>query len=326
MGKAIQLDIQTRIELEDNSRAFRTTILELERQIRIAFKLFKGTNKVLGLPIILGGESGTGKTLLAKDFHTKSECSGSFLPVHCPNFANHLFEAELFGSKKGSYTGSESTREGVLQQAHNGVIFLDEVGDLPLEYQAKLLRVIETGRYKRVGEDHERSLEAQWIAATNKDLKVMVENGTFRSDLYYRLHGHQITIPALRNRRQDLGILIESILSECKTSSAQLTDEAFDMLLSHSWPGNIRELKSVLNKAVILADDDPIAEEHIMIDKVSELNSGDEMDCGIRVGMSLSEVRKRVISQTLKVTGNQSKAAEMLGIGRSGLSRALSKA
>lgn len=305
--------------------AFKTNILDLKRNIGNARLLFQGTSSCKGISIHLTGESGSGKTFLAQDFHDSSEQGGRLVVINCPNIPPDLFEAELFGSKKGAYTNSIRDRPGLLSQADGGTIFLDEVSELPLQHQAKLLRVIESGKFHRVGDDEEHSLNVRWISASNKDIRKMVEEGTFRSDLYYRLCQHSLAIPPLRLRQVDFDQLVDSILTKMESSISHLRSNALEKLRSHSWPGNIRELNTVLQKAIILSQREEIQDFHLLLDVqlISETPGIliDEDDPGIRVGMTLKQAKELLISATLEKCPTKAEAAKLLGVSRASLSR-----
>lgn len=208
--------------------------------------------------VLLVGESGTGKEVFAKLIHDLSDrAQGPFVTVNCGAIPEGLIESELFGHEKGAFTGAIGQRKGYFEAANNGTIFLDEIGEMPLSAQVKLLRVLESGTFSRVGSTSNLTTNARVIAATNRDLEIDVRNGSFRTDLYYRLRAVMLRIPPLRNRREDIPFLIESILHQLVTKHKvpempSIEPEAVDLLIHHEWRGNVRELRNVLEHLVIL--------------------------------------------------------------------------
>ncbi len=215
------------------------------------------------ITVLLIGESGTGKEVFSELIHDLSDRKGPFVTVNCGAIPEGLIESELFGHEKGSFTGATGQRKGFFEAAQDGTLFLDEIGDMPLALQVKLLRVIETGSFTRVGSTTPQKTNARIIAATNRDLEIDVRAGTFRSDLYYRLRAVMLRIPPLRNRREDIPFLIETMLEEFvlkhhivgpdgKPRMPQLMPDAIELLINHEWRGNIRELKNTLEQLVVL--------------------------------------------------------------------------
>jgi transcriptional regulator with PAS, ATPase and Fis domain len=206
--------------------------------------------------VMLLGESGTGKELVAETIHRLSDRNGQpFVPVECTGLPEALFESELFGYVKGAFTGAESNRPGLIETASGGTLFLDEVGDIPLSDQVKLLRLLETRRYRRVGSTEWQEADFRLICATNKDLSAMIDSGRFREDLYYRLGVFEIQLPPLRERMEDLEILIATILDRLSTPDIKFSDKSLDYLRRYRFPGNIRELRNIVERAVLLTDD-----------------------------------------------------------------------
>lgn len=219
-------------------------------------------------PALLLGESGTGKEVIAHVLHKKSKRSNSgFVIVDCSGLTETLFESELFGHEKGSFTGAYSEKKGLVEMAHGGTLFLDEVGEIPLSQQVKLLRLIETSTYRKVGGLDVLRTNFRLICATHRDLKRMVEEGTFRQDLYFRINAFPIHMPALRERKEDICVLAESLLHRLSPhKNFLLTDEAREFLTEYSFPGNIRELRNMLERAILLADTEKIQRYHLMDD------------------------------------------------------------
>ena len=210
------------------------------------------------LPVLLLGESGTGKELFARAVHEGSErAAGPFVVVDCSGLTETLFESELFGHEKGAFTGATARKPGLVETAQGGTLFLDEIGDVPMGMQVKLLRLIESGTYRRVGSIETLHADFRLVAATHKPLETMMAQGAFRQDLYYRISAFPIQLPPLRERVEDIALLVNSFLQRSAAGKRKLTIEpqAMDQLQRHAWPGNIRELRNVLERARLFADD-----------------------------------------------------------------------
>ena len=231
-------------------------------------------NKMLGLvervapsdaAVLLPGESGTGKELIARAVHDASKrAGGPFVPVECSGLTESLFESELFGHEKGAFTGAISRKIGLVEAAHGGTLFLDEIGDIPLALQVKLLRLLETLTFRRVGGIEPQKAEFRLVCATHRDLKAMVAQGTFREDLYYRISTFPIHLPPLRERGGDIDLLAEAMLARfAGERHHRLSPEALACLQRYAFPGNIRELRNILERATLLADGDTILPEHL---------------------------------------------------------------
>ncbi len=282
--------------------------------------------------VLIIGESGSGKELIARLIHEKSDRSdGPFVSINCGAIPKELAESELFGYEKGAFTGAmDKMRQGKFELANRGTILLDEVGELTHELQVKLLRVLETKRFYRLGGSKEISVDVRIIAATNKNLKSAVEKGTFREDLYYRLNIAQLHVPALRERVEDIALLASTFLDEFNRKFAKsikgYTPEAIKAMESYPWPGNVRELRNAIERVALLETDTVVKPEHLgflsyhpgfnsdMIQEeknlVSVPNRGAKMD----------EIMREAIVQTLDLTaGNQIQAAKILGLTRSRL-------
>jgi transcriptional regulator with PAS, ATPase and Fis domain len=215
--------------------------------------------------VLLLGETGTGKEMVARAIHESSRrANAPFVAVDCSGLSETLFESELFGHEKGAFTGAAARKLGLVEAASGGTLFLDEVGDIPLGQQVKLLRLLETGAYRRVGSVQPLRADFRLVAATHRDLKQMVAAGTFRSDLYYRISAYPIHLPALRERREDIPLLAESLLARVRPDRPlKLNDEARRQLVGYDFPGNIRELRNILERASLLADGERIAVSHL---------------------------------------------------------------
>ena len=215
------------------------------------------------VPVLVLGESGTGKELAAKALHAAGpRATGPFVPVECSGLPEALFESELFGHARGAFTGAERSHAGLVEAAKGGTLFLDEIGDVPPSMQIKLLRLIESGTYRRVGETVRRPLEARVVLATHRDLSDGVREGWFRRDLYYRINAFPITLPPLRARREDLPLLVATLL-ESLGCDKRLDDDALKWLERHPLPGNVRELRNLLERANMLADCEVIGVAHL---------------------------------------------------------------
>jgi two-component system response regulator FlrC len=266
--------------------------------------------------VLLLGESGTGKEVAAREIHARSPRSGKpFMAINCAALSEQLLESELFGHEKGAFTGAVERQRGRLELADGGTFFLDEVGELRPELQAKLLRVLQERRFERVGGTRTLEVDVRWIAATNRDLRAMIDDGRFREDLYHRLAVFPIKLPALRDRRIDLlplaRALLERIARDLKRSMPRLTPSAEARLKGASWRGNVRELANTLERAAILADGDAIDASHIWLED-AELRTSPKTD-EVR---PLAELEREAILHALDVVGgNRKRAAELLGIG-----------
>jgi len=275
--------------------------------------------------VLLQGESGTGKDLVAKAIHYESSRAGNpYLEVNCTSLPETLIESELFGHEKGAYTDAKTKKDGLFELADGGTVLLDEIGDMPLDTQAKLLKVIENKTFKRVGGVKDVVVDVRIIAATNKDLKSASENGTFRGDLYYRLKVFPIFLPPLRERREDIPLLIRHFISffnrEFKKKVRGVSEEALEMMMRYSWSGNVRELKNVIERAVILESCDSILPEHLPLEITMPAEMPQPSSDAVQFlpqGVTLTEVERTLIQQALaKSGGNQVHAAKLLGMSR----------
>ncbi len=216
------------------------------------------------ISILLQGETGTGKELAALSIHHASKrAKKPFIEVECTGLSEALFESELFGHEKGAFTGANTSKKGLVCMANSGTLFLDEIGDVPINLQVKLLRLLETGHYRRVGSVEKQTANFRLICASHKNLEKMVEEGEFREDLYYRIAAFPISLPTLRERKSDISLLAEHLLLKSEFSSKRFTAEALAMLSDYHYPGNIRELKNIVQRSGLLSDDDLINVEHL---------------------------------------------------------------
>lgn len=278
--------------------------------------------------VLVNGENGTGKELIAKAIHYNSvRNQNSFVTVNCSAFNENLLDSELFGHVKGSFTGAVKDKKGLFEVAHNGTLFLDEIGDMSPSMQVKLLRVLQEGTLTPVGGTEQKLVDVRVIAATNKDLKAMVEAGTFREDLYYRINVINIVVPPLRDRKEDIPILIDHFLGRaCKERSValkQLSKRALEKLLDYPWPGNIRELENEIERLMVLAGDEKLVPPELLSPRIRDFGEQGRVQ-GVRVSGklkdALEELEVSMIREGLKRTGwNKSRLAKELGISRAGL-------
>ncbi len=269
--------------------------------------------------VLIHGETGTGKELIAAAIHQNSKRkSGPFVRLNCAALSESLLESELFGHERGAFTGAVVRRKGRFEQAHTGTLFLDEVSEIPPSVQVKLLRFLQEREFERVGGDEPLHVDVRVVAATNRDLKAMVDDHTFREDLYYRLNVVRLEVPPLRIRPSDVPLLAEHFLqryaSENDKRIAGLSAEARQILAAHPWPGNVRELQDVIEQAVVLCEGDTIGCEDLPIAR--ELRGVEPIRLMVP-GVTLAELERFAILKTLEaVGGSPSKAAAILGISR----------
>lgn len=269
-------------------------------------------------PVLIMGESGVGKELVAKYIHQKSlRKDKTFVSLNCSAIPENLFESEFFGHKKGAFTGADNEKKGKLEVAHNGTIFLDEIGDVPYSVQPKLLRFLQEGEIEKVGDIRAMKISARVIAATNRDLKKMIEDGSFRLDLYYRLNIFPILVPPLRQRKDDIPALIDSFVKKFR-KNLLINEEIMEYFYNYDWPGNVRELENLIYRLSIICKDGIVNKYHLP----PEIYSSREIKSCI-IGMlpdnelDLEELEKTIFEKTLeKFNGNKSKAAKYLKIPR----------
>jgi nitrogen regulation protein NR(I) len=295
--------------------------------------------------VLLRGESGTGKELIARAiYHHSLRSNQAFLPVNCAAIPDTLLESELFGHEKGAFTGATSRRIGKLEQCQGGTIFLDEIGDMSLSTQAKLLRVLQEKSFERLGGTETIKVDIRFIVATNKNLEEAISNGEFREDLYYRLNVVSITIPSLRERKEDIPDLVSYFLKkfdrELKRGTVGITPSAMEKINSYEWPGNVRQLENVLKRARVLSQGEWILEDQLLFEKgwekreadeeLSKKNVEDLLDALFEELSNapaapqdldmISNLERGLILRALQKTkGNQLRAATLLGIHRSTL-------
>ncbi|NUO08655.1 MAG: sigma-54-dependent Fis family transcriptional regulator [Candidatus Brocadia sp.] len=277
--------------------------------------------------VLLRGESGTGKELVARAIHFDSGRRESpFIVVSCPNLAGDLLEAELFGHEKGAFTGAYERRLGKFELAEGGTIFLDEISEINLPLQAKLLRVLQEREFSRLGSHSVIKTDVRIIAATNRNLEAMIKDGRFREDLYYRINVVPVYLPPLRDRPEDIPLLVEHFYNifrkECHAKTESVSKEAMEALMGYQWPGNIRELKNIMERTIALYGNEPtILPEHLPVeitgisDNLQRVKPN--IPCEISLEREVSRVEKQLIEQALQESGGvKSKAAKILGTTR----------
>ncbi|WP_434348770.1 enhancer binding protein Nla6 [Myxococcus virescens] len=268
--------------------------------------------------VSISGESGTGKEVVSRAVHNLSlRRDKPFIAINCASIPATLIESELFGHERGAFTGADQRRPGVFEMAHGGTLFLDELGEIPIELQAKLLRVLEEGKLRRLGGKVEIEVDVRVLCATNRDLKQEIKNGRFREDLYFRLNVFQIHLPPLRERRDDVPILVQHFVDKFRGDSGKRVSgvhpEAMEVLKNYDWPGNIRELRNAVERAVILCDGELITREHLPPDMAGK--SPERHTFRLPFGLSLDAVEREYILGSLQRNGNnKARTAEVLGV------------
>jgi transcriptional regulator with PAS, ATPase and Fis domain len=268
--------------------------------------------------VIIVGESGTGKELVARTIHELSaRAYGPYVGINCAALPETLMESELFGHERGAFTGADRRREGCFELANGGTLLLDEIAEMRPELQAKLLRVIEERKIRRLGGSCEVPVDVRVLAATNRNLEKRLREGKFREDLYYRLNVFSIVLPSLRERLEDLPALIEAFLRQLSPPGARqiagIEAECLELLKSQRWPGNVRQLRNVIERALVVTQGPMISIADLSEEIKTSRNSRDVLN--IHVGMSLDAAKRQLMLQTLKATGgNRIKAAEILGV------------
>ena len=269
--------------------------------------------------VLITGESGTGKELVARNIHLRSKRSeGPFIAINCSAIPETLMESEIFGHEKGAFTGALERRLGCFELANGGTIFLDEIAEMPVGTQSKLLRVIEERTFRRLGSKTEIDVDVRIVAATNKPPLRAVEAGELRNDLYYRLNVFTISLPPLRDRLGDIPILTEALIQQLNKKHDKnvkgTTDRVLKMFSTHNWPGNVRELRNVVERSLIVCDKDLIEDKHLPVLEQREV-SPSANSVAIPVGTTVAEAEKQLIYRTLEFTeNNKTRAAEILGV------------
>lgn len=276
--------------------------------------------------VMITGESGTGKELVARALHSNSKRSnGPFVAINCAALPESLIESEIFGHEKGAFTGAAERRIGAIESAQSGTLFLDELGEMPMPMQAKLLRVLEDFRYRRLGGRQELQADVRILAATNRDPLAAIREGTFREDLYYRLNVFQIHLPPLRDRKEDIPQIIDALVATLNRKHATKVHSAsnafHDLMMERQWEGNVRELRNVVERAMIIAGEGILEPRHLMFghrpapDQPKPGRADSNGGVGVDVGMTIDEAERLLIEATLKhASNNKTRAAAILGI------------
>ncbi|HEX6911406.1 MAG TPA: sigma-54 dependent transcriptional regulator [Longimicrobium sp.] len=297
-------------------------------------EVFRMVGRVAGSPatVLILGQSGTGKELVAKAIHRNSpRASGPFVAINCAAIPENLLESELFGHEKGAFTGAITRKIGRFERAHGGTLFLDEIGDMSLSLQSKILRALQEREIERVGGEGRIPVDVRVVAATNRDLRAAIAEGTFREDLYFRLAVVTLNLPRLADRGGDLDLLIRHFVARYAARYGReirgIARPVFDLLHRHPWPGNVRELKNVLERAVLLAHGPVLLPDHLPLDQLrspapdAPADDGSPLP-GYAPEMSLADVERLHIREVLKVVkGHLGRASEVLGVHRNTLTR-----
>jgi len=313
-----------RTEVSNKYSGFNGIIGKSDEMIQI-FDLIKKIAKY-DSPVLIYGASGTGKELFAKAIHYNSpRRNNPFVAINCGAVPEGLLESEFFGYCKGAFTGAQSQKKGLFEQAEGGSLFLDEISEMGLNLQVKLLRVLQENEIRRLGDIKTKKINIRFIASTNKILDKEIEKGTFREDLYYRLNVVEIKIPPLSKRKEDIPLLIEHFIGDCNKrfgkSIEDISEKALDILLNYNWPGNVRELEHVIQRAIVLCEEDVIQAKHID----SKINNDKEalkievpdnnFDLKKLLNDSKKSIETQLIEKALEVTNNnRTEAAKLLGI------------
>ena len=310
----------------DNRRRFSNIIGKSPARKRV----YDGVNQVAPTKasVRITGESGVGKELIADAIHTMSNRKDKpFIKVHCAALSESLLESELFGHEKGAFTGAVARKRGRFELAHTGTIFLDEIGEINQSIQIKILRVLQEKTFERVGGEDTLEVDVRIVSATNKELRSEIENGGFREDLFYRLNVVNIHIPPLRERKEDIPLLVSAFIKEFATENDKpvegIDPKARGMLYNYSWPGNVRELRNCIESAVVMAKGNIITPDDLPPSITSDLDGG---FIRIPTGSTMAEAEAEIIRSTLNANnGNKSRTAETLGIGRKTLHRKIAE-
>src|SRR6266478_3061589 len=305
LGNLDQIDVE-----------IKSASLKMEAVKKMILKVARSSSTVL-----IRGESGTGKELVARAIHNQSPRSSEmFQAVNCAAINENLLESELFGHEKGSFTGAHAEKKGLFEVADRGTLFLDEIAELDIGMQAKLLRALQEHKVRRVGGTHEIAVDVRVVAATNRDLRAMVSDGRFRDDLYYRINVLSIDVPPLRERREDIPVLIDYFLKKHTRNTSRLvrglTSETRKLMLNYSWPGNVRQLESAIERAILLCEGDEITVEDLPLEVRQESRPVSEGAFKLPPeGISFEDVERDLIMQAMEQTDyNITKSAKLLGL------------
>lgn len=321
--------LREQLESGNNLKGIVTASLKMQKILDVVGRVANSKASVLIL-----GESGTGKEVLARAIHFASKRKDKlFVTVNCAALNENLLESELFGHEKGSFTGAERQHKGRFEIADEGTIFLDEIGDLPLHIQVKLLRVLQEEQFERVGGSSTISVDVRVIAATNRNIEELIIEGKFREDLYYRLNVVNINLPSLRERKEDIPLLISTFINKYKSDSSKpnsdFSKEALDILMKYNYPGNIRELENVVHHSIVLSRNEVITTDDLPLG-IRKPNSEKDITSCFEEGNSLPEkvecLERKLVNEALHQSkGNQSAAAKLLGISERNLRYRLEK-
>jgi two-component system, NtrC family, response regulator AtoC len=315
-----------RLRAVERRRSGSTLIVGGSNGMTRVFEKIKKASSSGSSTVLLQGETGVGKELLAREVHDLGHTSdGPYVEVNCSAFPENLLESELFGYDRGAFTDAKRTKKGLMEMANGGTLFLDEIGEMSLGLQAKLLRALESKRFRRLGGTADIHVDTRIVAATNRDLKSLVEQQKFREDLYYRLDVIRIVVPSLRERPEDVPALVDYFVAmfnrEFTKNVKGPTDEAMGLFMAYHWPGNVRELKNVIERAILLESDDWILPEHLPVEIVGTAGTGTQIlearlhtEGGVT---TLAQAERVAIEMALgHAGGNKTRAAEALGISR----------
>lgn len=282
--------------------------------------------------VLLAGESGVGKDMIARAIHQHSpRKNGPFVKINCTALPENLMESELFGYEKGAFTGANASKPGKFEQADKGTVFLDEIGDVPTNIQVKLLRVLQEREFERLGSNVTRSVDVRVIAATNVDLRAALEQGRFREDLYYRLNVVPISVPPLRERKEDIPFLamhfVKKLAKDLGSSVEQISPAAMDRLVAYSWPGNVRELENTIERSMVLAGGNVLEHDDIRIENIRQPAAAiTQQQALLPEGVTLEQWEQSMIREAMRrANGNKSQAARLLGLTRNALRYRLSQ-
>ncbi|MCL4846089.1 MAG: sigma-54 dependent transcriptional regulator [Acidobacteria bacterium] len=326
--------LRQEVDRERQARADDAEIIGTSAAITAAIRILQKVAESEATTVLLQGESGTGKDLFAKALHDRSaRRHGPFIAVNCAALPEALLESELFGHERGAFTDAKALKKGVFELADGGTLYLDEIGELKPALQAKLLRVLETMIFRRVGGLRDISIDTRVVAASNRDLEQAVQQGEFRADLFYRLGVIQIQLPPLRERRDDLPILVEHFATrlslQLRKRPMSVAPAALDAFRRYDWPGNVRELRNALERSIILEDGDAITTEYLPPQIASPGASPVRPVSGFVLpasGMSLERMEESLVRQAFQLaSGNQTRAAKLLDISRDALRYKLKK-
>ncbi len=318
-----QADLRKSLDFYEADKAAQTSRDRLIGSAPAYLEVLEMVRKVATSPVatvLVLGESGTGKNLIARRIHQLSDrASKPFVTIECTTISEHLLESELFGHEKGAFTDASATKKGLFELANGGTVFVDEIGDMPLNMQPKLLRAIEEKRFKRVGGVVDFDVDVRVVAATNMDLEEAIAQKAFRRDLFYRLNVVPVSMPPLRDRTGDAVLLAEFFMAEFSRQFgkefSRISDEAKRLLSEYNWPGNVRELRNSIERVVLLESGSTIEAEHLVL-KQKPAEPG-TLENARGTGLTMDEMESELINQALSSTnGNQTQAAKILGITR----------